>query len=128
MPHTTGMKWKSLLGWGIVIYAIMSLVWSGLVTWNLDEGFLPRLFIFVAVAVTSIIAARTLRLSSRRDILAYSFGWVVIMAMLDVLFAVPVGGWGIYADANLWVMYALVAGAPLLAPSSRSRRDAPKVS
>ncbi len=110
------MKIGALLGWGIVIYAIMFLTWSGLVTYGLIEGIFPKLLSLFVLVVVSLIAGRSLRFNSWRDILPYSFAWGIAMIALDAVFSVPFSGWAIYADWNVWFGYALVVIVPLFAP------------
>ncbi len=112
---------KRSLGWGIVIYAIMYLVWSGLVIYGLSLGILSlALRIFTLVFITTI-AARSLRLGNWKDVLAFSIGWAVIAAFLDALFLVPFSGWELYGSWSVWIGYALVAIVPLITSSWRRK-------
>ncbi len=116
------MKFGALLGWGIVIYAVMSLAWSGLVIHGVAGmvGALgSRLLVLSVLIVVTTIAARSLRYHSWRDILPYSVAWAVLMAIFDAVYTAPFSGWTIYGDWNLWLGYALVAIVPLLTPLMR---------
>ena len=115
------MKFASMLGWGIVIYAVMYLAWSGLVLYGLSAGFLPRLLAIGILIITTTLAAHSLKFSSWIDILPHSIGWTIVVILLDTVFSVPYSGWQLYADWNVWVGYALVAGIPLLAPLTKRR-------
>ena len=115
------MKYASMLGWGIVIYAVMYLAWSGLVLYGFTAGFLPRMLAIIILIVPATIAAHSLKFSSWKDILPHSIGWAIIVILLDMVFSVPYSGWQLYADWNVWVGYALVAGVPLLAPLTKRR-------
>ena len=115
------MKYLSVLGWGIVIYAVMYLAWSGLVLYGFSAGLLPRLFAIGILILPTTLAAHSLKFASWIDILPHSIGWMVIVALLDMVFSVPYSGWQLYADWNVWVGYALVAGIPLLAPLTKPR-------
>lgn len=110
-----GLKFGSLLGWGIMIYAVMFLMWSAFVTYGFVEGFAPRVVTFVILIATTVIAGRSLRANSSRDILPYSISWGVMMVILDSVMSVPLAGWQIFADWNIWFGYAIVVLAPLLA-------------
>jgi hypothetical protein len=115
------MKYTSVFSWGIVIYAVMYLAWSGFVLYGFVAGLLPRLLgLFVLIAIATI-AGRSLKFYSWKDVLPYSIAWAVIVALLDAVFSVPYAGWQLYADWNVWVGYALVCAIPLLAPYTRSR-------
>ncbi len=113
------MKYGALLFWGIAIYAIMTLAWSGLSIYGFTGTILSRLLILLTLIVIATIAGRSLRFHSWKDVLPYSFLWAVMMGLLDAVYSVPFGGWVIYADWNLWVGYTLVAVVPMLAPLTR---------
>ena len=114
-----GMRYGSLLGWGICVYAVMMLAWSGLALYGFAGTLIARVVELLVLVIVLTIAGRSLRFHSWKDILPYSILWVVIMALLDAVYSVPLTGWGMYVDWNLWVGYALVAVVPLLAPQTR---------
>ena len=115
MPHTVDMKMKygALLGWGIVIYSVVFLVWSGFIAYGFIGGLAPALMAFLALIVVSVIAGRSLHFHSWKDVLPYSIAWAVMIALLDAVFAVPFSGWGIYAETNVLMGYFLVVTVPL---------------
>jgi len=124
------MRARLLVGWGIVIYAIIYLAWQGLALYGLLGGWPGRvLFLMTLLAIVSI-AAESLRLRSYREMLPYSLGWLVMMLGFDAIFTVPLSGWGVYADPNAWVGYALVFFIPLFIPHLRpaARHPEPLVS
>ena len=110
------MKYGALLGWGIVIYAVMSLLWSGLVIYGMADSLLSLVIRLCALIFIASIAGRSLRAHSWQDVLPYSVFWAGTMAVLDAVYTVPFSGWSMYTDWRLWVGYALVAIIPLLAP------------
>jgi len=112
------MKYGALLGWGIVIYAIMSLVWSGLVMYNMADSFLSLAVRLCVLIFIALVAGRSLRCHSWQDVLPYSAFWAATMVVLDAVYTVPFSGWALYSDWRLWLGYALVALIPLLAPHS----------
>ncbi len=116
------MKYGALFGWGIVIYAIMFLLWSGFVTYGFVDGLAPRIIGLLALIATTLIAGRSLRFQAWSDILPYSFLWAVIMGLFDAVFSVPYSGWQLYLDWNVWFGYALVAIVPLFSPYLRFQR------
>ncbi len=113
------MKFGALLGWGIVIYAVMSLAWSGLVIYGLAGTLVSRILVLCVLIIVTSIAGRSLRYHSWKDILPYSAFWAVMMGLFDGVYTVPFAGWAIYGDWNLWVGYALVAVVPLFTPLIR---------
>lgn len=116
------MKLGALFGWGIVIYAIMFLVWSAFVTYGFVDGFLPRAVGFVTLVLTALIAGRSLRANSWRDILPNSLAWAFMMAIFDGVMSVPFAGWQIFTDWSVWFGYMVVVIAPLLALYPRFER------
>jgi len=115
------MKYGAFVGWGIVLYSVMFLVHSVLVEYGMSIGTLPRVLALLALITTATIAGRSLRFTTWRDILPYSFSWLVVVVAIDVLVSVPFTGWNIFADPNVWVGYALVVLVPLFSPYTRGR-------
>ena len=110
------MRYTSLLGGGIGIYAIAYLVWSVFVTYGFVTGLAPHIFGFLILLATLAIITHSLRLVSWAEILPYSLTWALVMIALDAVLSVPVYGWSMYADWNVWVGYAIVALVPLIVP------------
>ncbi len=121
------MKIGALIGWGIVIYAIMYLLWAGMVMHGFTQGIAPRILSLVILIATATIAGRSLRFHSWKDILPYSIAWTIIVAALDGLYSVPFAGWQLYTDWNIWVGYLLVACVPLFAPYTRPKHLSPDI-
>jgi hypothetical protein len=100
------------ISWGIAIYAVMYLAWSGLVIYGLSFGLVSLIIrLAVLVAVTSA-AVRSLRVVSPLDVLPYSIAWGVVAAILDSIFLVPFAGWSLYTEWSVLLGYALVALIP----------------
>lgn len=112
------MRYGALLGWGIVMYAIMFLLWSGFVLYGFVEGLLPRIVGLSVLIALALLAGRSLRFHLWRDILPYSIAWTIVVVVLDVVFTVPFTGWALFSDWNIWVGYAMILFVPLLAPYS----------
>lgn len=115
------------LGWGIAIYAVMYLLWSGLVIYGLAAGVLSLIVRLIALTVVTTIAARSLRLPDWKDLAPYTVSWAVVAILLDALFLVPFSGWALYATWSVWVGYALVAILPILTSFKWSRTASPRV-
>jgi hypothetical protein len=114
------MKTLARLGWGVTLYAVMYLAWSGFILYGF-VGAPARIIGLLLLIGLSLIAGGALRLSSWKDVLPYSIAWAVIIGILDAVFSVPYSGWQVYADWNLWVGYGLVVLVPLFAPYVRPR-------
>ncbi len=108
------MKYGALLGWGIVIYAIVFLAWSCLVMYGFVEGVVPRIIGLGALIGTAAIATGTLRLMNWRDVMPYAVSWTVVVILMDAALSVPFAGFSIYRDINIWIGYALVFVTPII--------------
>lgn len=115
------MKFGRLFGWGLVIYAVVYLVWSGLVIHGLDQTIFSRIAVLVSLIAITAIATRSLGYRTERDVIPYAIGWMLSVAALDAVFAVPFAGWALYADWNVWVGYILVLLVPIITIVARSR-------
>ncbi len=124
VAHNACMRYGSLIGWGIVIYAVMFLMWNGLIQHAVIGG-ASRIVLLLTLVITATIAGRSLRFSSPKDILPYSISWMIVVALLDAVYSVPTAGWQLYADWNVWVGYILVVAVPLLAPYTRAQHVPP---
>lgn|SRR3989344_2635066 len=116
------MHYGKLFGWGVVIYALMFLLWSGFVTYGFIEGIVPRITGLLVLVGIMICAGLSLHFHRWHDILPYSFSWAFMLILLDGLFSVPYAGWQLYLDWNVWFGYAVVAVVPLFAPFFRFER------
>ncbi len=108
------MNLRALVGWGIVIYAVLFLVWSGLAIHGLSGSFLARLMVLLSLVIIATIATRSLHLTNEGDVAPYAIGWVIIAAIMDAVFTVPGSGWAIYTNWNLWVGYVLLLCVPFI--------------
>lgn len=117
-----------VFGWGIVIYAIMYLLWSGLVLYGLASGVASLLLRIFALAFVTTLAARALHLPNWKDLAPYTASWAFISIALDALFLVPYSGWALYGNGSVWAGYILVAGIPLLTVRYFSSPQQPRLS
>lgn len=122
MTHNRGVKWGLLVGWGIVIYSVVFLVWSLLVIHGFVEGLLPRIVLACTLAGVLFLAGKNLRFHHWQDVLPYSIGWLLMALLFDLICAVPVSGWAIWTDWNIWVGYLMVVLVPILTVSSPAHR------
>lgn len=110
------MRLRLLLGWGIVLYAVVYLAWQGLALYGLFSGWSGRALLLLVLLATVSIAAESLHRADYRAMLPYAFGWLVMMLGFDAVFTAPFSGWQVYLDPNAWVGYALVFFIPLCIP------------
>lgn len=120
MAHNEAVKYGALIGWGVVIYAVVTLAGSALALYGFS-GTLTALFAqLLVLIIAATVAGRSLRYRLWADMVPYSLSWTVIAILLDGMFNVSFLGWDTYADWKLWVGYGLVAVIPLLAPYTRA--------
>lgn len=108
-------------GWGVAIYAVMYLVWSGLVIYGFSLGTLSLIVRLAILFGITTLAARSLRLIDWKDILPYSVLWAVTAIVLDAVYLVPFTGWTLYSAWSVWLGYAFIVVFPLIRPYIRSR-------
>lgn len=106
---------KGILGWGIVIYAVMYMFWSATVIYGFSIGVLSLVLRLAVLFVVTAIATRSLHFLNWKDLLPYTIGWAFLAAILDAVFLVPFSGWALYASWSVWFGYALVILFPLIA-------------
>lgn len=109
------MKFGALFGWGIVIYAVSALAWSGMALYGFTAGPLPRVLEAIILAGVCVIAGSSLRYRTWKDIAPYSVVWAIVVAILDGIFTYPSQGFALYFEWSSWLGYALVVVLPLLA-------------
>lgn len=117
-----GIRLGALFGWGIVIYAVVFLTWSAFGTYGFIEGYAPRVLALLVLIMVAVIAGRSLHAGIWSDILPYSLSWAALMAIFDAVMNLPLSGWELYADWNIWFGYMIVVVAPLLALYPRFSR------
>ena len=109
------IDYEKLIGWGVIVYAVMFLLWSGFVAYGFVDGILPRLIGMAVLIGIMYKAGKSLPISAWQAALPYALGWVIIVAILDIILSVPFAGWNIFLDWNLWVSYSLIFVVPLIA-------------
>ncbi len=117
--HNGAVKYGSLIGWGVVIYAVVTLAGSTLMLYGFSGTLTALLAQLLVLVVTATVAGRSLRLHQWIDILPYSLAWAVVAILLDGMYNMQFFGWATYAEWKLWVGYGLVVIVPLLAPFTR---------
>ena len=115
------MHLRALFGWGIAMYATLYLVWSTFVVYGLSANLLAHVGMIITLIALAILATRSLRITTEREILPYAIGWVLIAACLDAIVIAPVAGWAIYSDWNIWVGYGLLLAVPLVVAAVSKR-------
>lgn len=110
------MRYGALLCWGVVIYAVLQLLWSGFLIYGVSKGILPHTIEFLMLILLALVAGRSLHFKSWKDVLPYSLVWAAQAAVLDAIYSVPFAGWSLYAQWGVWAGYAVLVIVPLAAP------------
>jgi hypothetical protein len=115
------MRFDRIIGWGVVVYAIMFLLWSGFVQYGFLEGVTPHIIAMAVLIGTLTLITRVLRPPSVEVILPYAVGWVLVSVFLDVVFSLPYAGWELFADWSVLIGYALIFIVPIVVVSHRTK-------
>ena len=112
-------KLLQFIGYGIVIWAIGFGVGSILYVYKINQSS-PDIFniiIIIAIVITAYLLARSLKVSSNKEILKYSLTWVVVGVILDSLVTVRFSnaGWQFFTNLYVIVGYLLILIIPTLA-------------
>ncbi len=87
---------------------------SGFVAYKSQDTLAAKVATIAAMLILLFLAGRSVKTSSRLGVLKYSFGWLIIIGILDVLFTVPFTGWQIFSSWETWLGYALLFLVPFL--------------
>jgi hypothetical protein len=109
------MRLGVLLGWGIVIYAVVRLALSIMGAYGWTQGVVPQFIAILVMLLICTVAGSALKFRSWKDILPYSIGWALVAVFFDVIFAAASGDWVMFSEWSAWLNYALVALFPLCA-------------
>lgn len=123
LTNNNKMNYKKLFGWGILFYVVAFLIMSGFIAYGAGTSFMAKISTIIAVAIVVFFAGRNLNESSAGGILKYSISWVIIVAILDVLFTVRFTGWGIFSLWNIWLGYVIILLLPLLVYKLYKRQE-----
>jgi hypothetical protein len=108
------MKYGKLIGFGVLLYAVVFLIMSGFTAYGSGDTFLTKIIALVALAIVAYLAGKNLRAGSMGEIIKYSLGWLIIVAILDYFFTLPFATTAVYSQWNLWVGYAIILLLPLI--------------
>ncbi|TAN33783.1 hypothetical protein EPN28_01370 [Patescibacteria group bacterium] len=106
--------WKKILGYGVLLYVLMFVIVSVFIGFKIYGNSWAPIVTAVIGGVISYILAGRVKPASAGAALGYGIGWVVVGVILDFIITMrfnPV----IFSAWQLWLGYALVLLAPLLA-------------
>jgi|GEM_PF-1568782 len=106
------MNYKKL-GYGVAIWAIIYLVATGFVAYNVMDSFGAKIVMIIIVAGLAVWAGTKIQEQSSAKVMRYTVSWVMIGLILDLILTVPFTGVSIFGDWSLWVNYGLIIVLPL---------------
>lgn len=110
------MNYLKSLGFGALIWGVAFVVVSAFISFGIDTaGLVVQTITTFLVLLTAFLLAKSLNLSDKTEMLKYSFSWVVVGLILDVLITTGFTGWEFFYDWSIWVSYVLILLVPLLA-------------
>ncbi|MCX6791135.1 MAG: hypothetical protein NTV62_03015 [Candidatus Gribaldobacteria bacterium] len=110
------MKILKALGLGALIYVVAFMVISVFIGFKVPtDSLLVKTITLLAVLITIILSAISLKANSIKEALSYSFIWVMVNFVLDILVTTRFAGWGFFGQWNIVLGYLLILIAPLLA-------------
>lgn len=108
------VNWVKAFGWGLVIWAIMFVVGSILILFQLPGIWFGIIMVIVGLIVIWYFAAKVFKFKDITEALITGFIWLIIAGVLDYLVVVLgfCGGDLSVYTWNFWVGYAIVLLLP----------------
>jgi len=107
------MNYKKIIGWGFTIFAIIYLVMSGFVAYNMQDSWLAKGVGLALVILLALAAGRNTKASLHWEMFKYSVGWTFIVLVLDLILTVPFNGWKIFSQWQIILSYFFLIIMPL---------------
>lgn len=98
--------------YGFLSYATIFMLWSLLAAYGMSAGRGAQLISYLVTIIVIIVATRALSIQHLRAVVLCGVGWMVLHALLDVLYVVPTAGFGPFFTSYVWIEYAIVASTP----------------
>ncbi len=108
-------KFYKLIGYGVIIWIVAYMVATIFVVLNSQNTILAWAVTALAALLTTFFLARSLNISSVKEILKYAVAWVITGFILDALITTHFTGWEFFMKWNIWISYALSFAVVILA-------------
>jgi len=108
------VNWAKAFGWGLAIWAIMFVIDSILILFQLEALWFAIVMLIVCLVVVWYVASKMFKFKEVAEAFMVGLIWLIIVAVLDYLVLVLVfsgGDFSFYAW-NIWVRYAIVLLLP----------------
>lgn len=113
------------LFWGICIYALISLASTAIGIYGFATNIAADIGQTILLVALCFAAGRTLRMWNWRDLLPYSFAWMVEAMVLDLVYTAPYIGFAVFSYPLQWLTYVLILVVPLLSAFFRAEPQIP---
>jgi len=114
-------KCCKILGYGAIIWAVAFIVVCVFIGFKVSSEIIVQGTTTLAVIITTFLFAKSLNLSSRKEMLKYGICWVLIGLLLDVIVTARFTGWEFFYSWNIWVSYSLILIVPQFAVRSEKK-------
>lgn len=107
------MDWKKTIGFGLMLWALMFVVVSVFIAFNIFDNSIAKVIIAVIAGAISYSLAKKLKPADIKTALTNSAIWVIVGVILDALISTRFNAM-IFQSKGLWLGYLLVLLAPIL--------------
>ncbi len=102
-------------GYGAIIWMVAFIVACFFIGFKINSEIIVPIVTTLAVIVTAYLLARSMNISSRKEMLKYSFCWVILGLILDAIVTARFTGWQFFTSWQILLSYVLLFFVPLLA-------------
>ena len=114
-------KCCKFLGYGGIIWGVAFIVVSIFIGFKVSSQIIVQGITTLAVVITAFLLAKSLNVSTMKEMLKYSFSWVIVGLILDALITARFTGWEFFSRWEMWLGYLLILVVPLLAIKSEGK-------
>lgn len=107
------MNWKKTIGFGALIWALMFVVVSVFVGFNIYQLVYVEIATVIIAGIIALILAANVKPKSAGSALGYGLVWVVVGVILDAAVSMRFNA-AIFSSWSVWLGYLLILLAPLL--------------
>lgn len=113
------MDWKKTIGSGIMLWALMFVVVSVFIAFNIFGNSIAKVIIAIIAGAISYSLAKKLKPADIKAALTDGVVWVIVGVILDALVSIRFNPL-IFQSKGLWLGYFLVLLAPILVVKKKS--------
>ncbi len=108
-------KYIKLFGYGVVIWVVAFIVATVFVAFDIESTIIVNGTTTLITLIAVYLLARSLNISTIKEMLKYSISWIVVGLILDALITTKFTGWEFFSSWQIWISYALSVLVMLLA-------------